>query len=380
MRCESWQNLSQLSKGTHVKKESRILLQKGINSLLLSIEHFNRPWDTGRVDATLILMDHSFEMLLKAAILARGGKIRKPRETQAIGFGECVRKGLSEGQIKFLTEPQALTLQTINTLRDAAQHHIVTLSEDLLYVHTQSGLTLFRDLLRLVFNESLTDYFPDRVLPVSTRPPTDIATLFQFEIQKIREILKPGARKMVEAKARLRGLSILEGSIQGTSVQPTEGELLKLTRRIQGGEQWNRIFPGVASIQFTTKGFGPSLDLRISNKEGVPVHIVPEGTPGSGVVALKRVDELGFYNLNLTQLAEKLELTVPRTLALVLHLGLQQDRESYKEIKIGAAIFKRYSQKALERLRKELPVIDMAKIWAQYSPRLTRSKMGHPAP
>ena len=105
-----------------MKKEVRQLREKAINALVLSIDHFNRPWDRGRVEATLILLDHSFEMLLKAAIRQKGGKIRKPREKQTIGFDACVRKGLTDASLKFLTDEQALTLQTINGQRDAAQH------------------------------------------------------------------------------------------------------------------------------------------------------------------------------------------------------------------------------------------------------------------
>ncbi|MFN3466521.1 MAG: DUF3644 domain-containing protein, partial [Candidatus Brocadiales bacterium] len=104
-----------------MKKEARLLLEKGVNSLILSIEHFNRPWDEGRTESVLIFLDHSFEMLLKAAILHLGGKIKERRAKQTMGFDACVRKALSDGAIKFLTNEQALTLQMINSLRDAAQ-------------------------------------------------------------------------------------------------------------------------------------------------------------------------------------------------------------------------------------------------------------------
>ena len=108
-----------------MKKETRQLRERAINSLVLSIDHFNRPWDRGRTEAVLILLDHSFEMLLKAAIRHRQGKIRKAREKQTIGFDACVRKGLTDSKLKFLTEEQALTLQAINGQRDAAQHYLV---------------------------------------------------------------------------------------------------------------------------------------------------------------------------------------------------------------------------------------------------------------
>lgn len=355
-----------------MKKEARLLLEKGLNSLILSVEHFNRPWDRGRTEAVLIFLDHSFEMLLKASILHRGSKIRERRAKQTIGFDACVRKALSDGDIKFLTKEQALTLQTINTLRDAAQHHLVDLSEQLLYLHAQSALTLFRDLLNSVFKRDLSSELPERVLPISTTPPADMATLFDAEIEHIRNLLLPKSRRHIEAFAKIRGLSILEGAIQGERIQPGTGDLKKLATKIQSGQSWNHIFPGVASIEFTAKGYGPSLDLRISKKEGIPVQIVPEGTPGAGVVAIKRVDELGFYNLSLTQLANKVGLTGPKTLALIRHLNLQTDQECYKQIAIGKAKFNRYSQKAIDRIKKELPVISMDKIWHQYGPRRTK--------
>jgi hypothetical protein len=72
-----------------------------------------------------MFMDHSFEMRLKAGILHRGGHIREPGDKNTIGFDHCVRRALSDGKVKFLTDEQALTLQAINGLRDAAQHHLV---------------------------------------------------------------------------------------------------------------------------------------------------------------------------------------------------------------------------------------------------------------
>lgn len=357
-----------------MKKEARLLMEKGVNSLVLGIEHFNRPSDRGRTESVLIFLDHSFEMLLKASLLHRGGKIREPRAKQTIGFDACVRRALSDGSVKFLTREQALTLQSINSLRDAAQHHLVDLSEQHLYLHAQSAVTLFRDLLKTVFNHDLASYLPERVLPVSTTPPADIATLFDTEIDHIKTLLRPKSRRRVEAYARLRGLAILEGAIQGERIQPGTGDLNKLAQKIRSGESWDKFFPGVASVEFTTKGYGPSLDLRISKKDGAPVQLVPEGTPGAAVVAIKRVNELGYYNLSPTQLAEKAGLSGPKMTALVRHLNLRSDPECFTEILIGKSKFNRYSQKAMDRIKKELPVVDMQKVWAQYGPKRAQAK------
>ena len=347
-----------------MKRESRLLLAKAVDSLVLGIEHFNRPWDRGRVDAVLILLDHSFEMLLKAATLHRGGAIRKPREKQTIGFDECLRKALSDGEVRFLNQEQVLQLQALNTLRDAAQHHLVDLSEQHLYIHAQAGLTLFRDLVRAVFGQELQVQLPPRVLPLSTTPPTDLATLFEQEAKEVQRLLRPGKRRRLEAAAKLRALAIVDAAMRGARLQPTDGELRKLGQAVSSGRAWDQVFPGVAAIELTASGTGPSLDLRISKKEGIPIQLVPEGTPGATVVAVHKVDLLGFYNLGRDQVAQHLALSGPRTTALIRHLKLQDDAECFRRITIGKATFDRYSQKAIERMREAMKTVDMDKVWA----------------
>jgi hypothetical protein len=352
-----------------MKKEVKLLRQKAIQSLILSIELFNRPSDAGRTDGVLIFIDHAFEMLLKSIILHRGGKIREPRAKQTIGFDQSVRRGLSDGAVKFLTENQALTLQMINSLRDASQHHLLDISEPHLYIQSQAGLSLFRDLFKSVFQEDLKSHLPTRVLPLSTTPPTDLSKLFDSEIREIRKLLSPGNRRRTEANSKLRSLAIVEKSLVGEKVQPSVGELKKLASEVCLPQKpWHEIFPGVASVTLTTTGYGPSIDLRIS-KTGEPIQIVPEGTPGAAVVALKRVDELGFYNLGRDQLAEKVGLTGPKTTAVIRFLNLQNDPDSYKQITIGRAKFDRYSQKAMSAIKHALTSHTIDEIWRKHGIR-----------
>lgn len=348
-----------------MKREAKLLLQKAVDSLLLAIELFNRPDDRGRVASTLIMLDHSFEMLMKAAILHRGGRIREKRAKETIGFDACVRRSLSDGTIKYLTEEQALVLQTINGLRDAAQHHLLDISEGQLYVHAQSGVTLFRDLLKSVFNQDLARHLPARVLPVSTSPPTDLASLFDSEVREIRKLLQPGRRRRIEALARLRPLAILDATIRGEKGQPSDSDLRRLGKEVSQGKAWTHVFQGAAAVEIAPDGTGPSLSLRLSKKEGIPIQLVPVGTPGASVVAVKRVDELGFYSLGAKQLAEKVGLTMPKAVAVVDHLGLRDDSECYKEIKIGKSVFKRYSPKAIGVIKKALEKESADQIWAK---------------
>lgn len=220
-----------------MKKEVKILRKKAIDSLVLSIELFNRPSEAGRSHGVLIFLDHAFEMLFKAIILHRGGRIREPRATQTIGFDTSVRKGLSDSKVKFLTDHQALTVQMINSLRDAAQHHILDISEAHLYIQAQAGLSLFRDLFKSVFDEELQAHLPPRVLPLSTSPPTDLTTLFDNETSEIKKLLTPGNRRRTEADARLRSLAIVEHSLRGTKTQPRAVELRRIASELSLGKR-----------------------------------------------------------------------------------------------------------------------------------------------
>lgn len=359
-----------------MKKEAKVLLEKAIDSLVLSVEHFNRPWDQGRTEAVLILLDHAFEMLLKACIIQVGGRIRKKDARQTIGFDECVRLGLT-GPQRFLIEEQALLLQSINSLRDAAQHHIVYVSEQHLYIHCQAGLTLFSELLERNFSTRLGIKLPERVLPLSTRPPTNLVALFEHELEEIQVLLHPGKRRKLEAMSRLRGLAIVDSAMRGEKLQPSDSDLAQIIEQIQVNKPWNQIFPGVAAIDITSNGYGPSLDLQITKGEGIAVTLVPEGTPGASIVAVKRVNELGFYNLSHKQIAQKLGLTQPKTTALIRYTNLLDDPECAKEIVIGSSRFLRYSQKAITRLRDAMKTIDIGTLWATYGIKGKRNVAVH---
>ncbi len=351
-----------------MKKEVKLLHTKAVSSLVLSVEHFNAVSDRGRVEAVLILLDHAFEMLLKAALLHRGAKIRERRAKQTIGFDECVRKGLSDGSVKFLTAEQALTLQSINSLRDAAQHHLLDISEAHLYVQAQVGLTLFRDLHKSVFKGDLRQEVPNRVLPLSTSPPTDLAALFDTEVKEIARLLRPGSRRHIEANAKLRALAIVEGAFQGEKLQPGEADLNRIAEQVRKGKSWQELFPGVASLDLSAKGYGPSIDLRITKKEGIPVTLVPEGTPGASVVAVKRVDEQGFYKLSPTQLAEKVKLSPPKLAAVIKFCDLKADPECFKEFVFSKTRHPRYSEKAIEKIAAVLAKESIESIWETHRP------------
>jgi hypothetical protein len=355
-----------------MKKEVRQLREKAINALVLSIDHFNRPWDRGRVEAVLILLDHSFEMLLKSAIRQRGGKIRKAREKQTIGFDACVRRGLTDASLKFLTDEQALTLQTINGQRDAAQHYLVDMSEHQLYFYAQAGVTLFRDIHDDIFEEKLLLELPERVLPISTTAPKDLTALFDKEIEEIKGLLAPGTRRRMDAVAKARSLAVLESAVNGDYEQPSDQELQKVCKRLADGEAWSSVFPGVASINITAEGDGPTLCLRLTKNEGTPVQLLKEGEGAGAVVAVRRVNELGYYSLGAKDLAEKVGLTPPKSRAVVDYLALRKDPDCFKEFQISGLTHARYSHKAIKKIEQALAVSSIDDIWAAHREKKRR--------
>jgi hypothetical protein len=357
-----------------MKRETRLLFDKAVDSLILSIEHFNRPWDRGREEVVLILLDRSFELLLKAAIVHKGGKIRDSRAKETIGHDKCVRKCLTEAPVKCLTEDQALTIQIVNSLRDAAQHYLLEISEQQLYLYAQAGVTLFASLLASVFESKLTDFLPERVLPISTSPPRELDTLMSAEFAELKRMVAPGSRKRLLARARVRALAIVEASLQGERSQPSKGELDRVLKAVADNKSWRDVFPGVATLNLDTSGTGLSVSLKITKSEGEPITLVPEGTPGATVVAVKRVNELDYYSLGLQQLSEKLGITRPRALALVKHAKIQNDIELYKEIKLGKVTYKRYSAKAVEVLKASLVEVNMDEVWQRHKPPSARNR------
>lgn len=351
-----------------MKQLPKALFEKSLDSLVLAIEHFNRPWDRGRHEAVLILLDRSFELLLKALILHKGGKIREPYQKETIGFEKCVRKCISDSQVKCISEEEGLTIQIINSFRDAAQHDIVELTEQELYLYSQAGITLYKDVIQRVLGKSLTDYLPERVLPVSTEPPKDLHTMIEADFQQIKDLVKPHSRKQLEAKSKLKAMAIVEASLDGVRSQPSDLEVRKLVKEVQLGKDWKELFPGIATLNLSSTGHGINVDIRITKTEGDAVHLVPEGTPGAAVLAVKRVNELDYYSLPASKFAEKLGLTQPKALALSRHLKLRDSEENYEVIKIGKSLFNRYSSKALDTAKKALKDVDMEKVWEENRP------------
>jgi len=353
-----------------LRRDTTRFKRRALNSLLLAIEMFNRPHDVGRTESVLMLLQHAFEMFLKAAIYEQRGTICESRTSIAFGFDKCL--GIARSDLHILDEEQAQTLSILDGLRDCAVHNLIDLTEQALYVHTQAAITLFDKILRQVFSEHLANYMPTRVLPISTSPPKDMLTFLDSDFTQIQELLGPGKRRRSEARGRLRHLAIMESNLSGEARQPTEREVDRIARRVKRGDTWQAIFPSIAGVRLDTQWHGPTVAIRFTRQlESAPVRIVREGMPDFEEATLVReVNLLDRYSLNLHTLAQNLNLTPPRTLALIHHLNLQADPDCYQEFRLGkSVVYKRYSPKALQELNTALNSVKIEDVWRQCSYR-----------
>ncbi len=345
---------------------------RAINSLLLSIELFNRPYEYGRTEAVLIALDHSFEMLMKAIIYEKTGKTRARRSKYSYAFKKCVN--IMKDTLHIIIEDQAMTLNTINDLRDAAMHHVISLSEESLYLHSQSGVTLFDDLLRGEFNKPLRDYLPERVLPISTNPPADIQVFFDEEFSQIQDLIAPGRRQRARAIAKLRPLIILERNITGKEIPIVDYEVNKFIKGLREGGSWEGSFPGIATLRIDSTGTGLTYCLRLTKKEGLPVRPLRQEEDPCKAMVYREVNLLDRYSLRVTRLAGKLGITVPKANALIEYLDIQKNEEFFKEFAIDKQRYKSYSPELIPHLKQKLKEVDMDEVWETYRKKHYRKR------
>lgn len=351
-----------------LKKNVSPLLDKSIESLTLAIEIFNRPTEIARTHGVLILMQHAFEMLLKACILQQTGSIHDREQRYTYSFDRCL--AVATEQLKIISSDERATLSILDAQRDQAAHYYVEMSEDVLYVHAQSGVTLFNEVLEKTFGVVLSERLPSRILPVSTRPPRDLVALFSNELGEVDRLLTGGKRQGASAAAKLRTiLAFTVGSRDGGQ-RVSEAEILAAISQRRRKSEWEVILPEVAQLKLNTDGVGIPITMRISKDAPIAVRVAKPGETVAGTVIKQQIDPWDVFTMSRDDLAKKLSLTGPRTHALIYELNLQADPECYKELRKKSQIFKGYSKKALDKLRQAKAELNIDEVWASHRKKL----------
>lgn len=355
------------------KRDVAELKKRAINSLVLAIELFNRPHDEGRPEGVFILLHHAFEMFLKAIIKDKTGTIHAKGGKYSYGFDKCLE--VAQNEIKVITVDERSTLSILDAHRDTAMHYYQEVSEDLLYLQAQAAVTLFDDLLNRAFKETLSELIPERVLPISTRPPKDLQILIDSELSQVDGLLKPGSRKGLQATARLRPIMALATASRDEAERVTETELRKAITRRRKGEDWKVIFPEIAQLKLDTQGGGIPISLRIKKDAELAIRVAKNGEPAVGTLIKQEVNIWDKYNMGRDDLAKKLKITGPKTSALIVELKIQEDPECFRVLRRKSTTFKGYSKKALDLLRQVLKDgLDVDSVWQKHRHRFGAKK------
>ncbi len=282
-----------------------------------------------------------------------------------------------------LKPDERATLSILDAQRDQAAHYYVEISEDVLYVHAQSGVTLFDELLQRTFSKSLANILPSRVLPISARPPRDLVVLLSSELAEVDRLLVSGSRQGAQAAARLRTvLAFAIGSREKGERVPESGIDLAIAKR-RKHQEWDVILPEIAQLKLSTDGSGIPLSMRISKDSRLAVRVAKPGEKTDGILLKQEIDPWTVYTLNLNELAEKIGCTGPKTQALIYELKIKEDLECYKELRRKSQTFKAYSKKALDRLRQalELKEVDLKEVWQKHKSRFSNAgkRTKHPS-
>ena len=365
-----------------VIEEVRRLAERACDSLVLCVEIFNRPSDRGRTDSVLIMMDRSVELLLKAAIVHRGGGIWRKGDTETIDFNKAIRVALTNSDVKFLTESQARSLRHLHAQRNAAQHHLSEVPEGLLYPIVQTSLSVFRSVFEGVLDRRLADELPDRVSPLSISPPRDIQALFDSDIAEVRALLQPKRRQRANAEAKLAPWVVLEQVLSSGDppLAVSRASLRTHADSIGAGETAGDLLPRVSAVTVENGQATVGIELKLTKDEGMAVRWVT-GAEADGVpIAKKEVTELDRYPFGKKGAHKKLkeffpDLTEPRAFAAIRLANVDDDLKYSKIIQIDKSAFRRYSSNVIEVVKKLIEERGIDEIWAlEWARRKTESE------
>lgn len=355
-----------------LKKNVDPLIRKAIDSLSLSIELFNRPSEVARSHSVLIMLQHSFEMLLKAAILQKTGIIHEKTGKYTFGFDKCL--SIAHDDLKIITKDERATLSILDAQRDQAAHYYSEISEQILYVHAQTSATLFAELLEKSFKIRIADKLPERILPISVKPPKDIISLFSDEFKNIDEIISGNSRKAAAAAASLRSIVAFSAGSNGMAERISENEISKAIKRRKAGEEWDVILPEFSYLRLSTEGNGIPITMKITKDAPIAVRIAKPGEEVVGTMIKQVIDPWTVYNLSRDDIAKKIGLTGPKTHALMYEYDIFSNAEFYRELHHKSQTHKGYSKKALDFLKSIVGSVDIDSIWDKHKAKLGSSK------
>jgi hypothetical protein len=195
--------------------------------------------------------------------------------------------------------------------------------------------------------------------------------LLSSELAEVDRLLGAGTRQGAQASARLRSvLAFTVGSREGAERIP-ESEISSAIAQRRKQREWDLILPEIAQLRLNTDGSGIPISMRISKDAPIAVRIAKPGEPVEGTLLKQEIDPWSVFTMSRDEVAVKLELSGPRTHALIYELKIQADPECYRELKRKSQVFKGYSKKALDKLRQAKLQLNLEEVWQKHRSKLT---------
>ena len=331
-----------------LKREARTLKAKALCALRRAVTAFNSCDDDGRTTSVMLHMQHAAEMLLKGILVQKGVRVFDATKQTSIGFEKCVNLAIQHAK---LTAEEAGLLRAVDAFRDAEQHWLITVPEDVLYLHARGFITTFDDLLKRTLDDALADHLPGRVLPVSTQPLVSFDLLVDREFSQVRELLKPGRRQRDEARGRIRALLAMESHV-AEDAGISEADIDRIEKAIRGGKSRSEVFPRLGTLDTQISGSGATISVRFTKKagEGAPVRFVAADDP-TDAAAVREVDLQKRFRMSASELAKALQLNTHKSHALRQKLKIDADPQCMHTFTFGKSKHPMFSDTALNRLR-----------------------------
>lgn len=344
-----------------LKRDAKTLKAKAIASLKRGLEAFNNHDDDGRPETVLLMLQHASEMLAKALLVQKGQDVFDKEKGTSIGVEKALNIAQSKG---WMSATQAGAIRVIDAMRDQAQHWMIVVPEDLLYINARALITVLDEIVTEHFQDTLADNLPVRVLPLSTQALPDFLMLVNREYAQIRELLAPGRRARDEARGRIAALLAMEAHVSN-DVDVSKRDLDRIEEAIKADTPVEQVFPRLMTLATNVEGEGPTFRVRFTLAADAPAIRFVSGDDPEGAAAIREVDLQKKYHWSPSALAEKLGLTINKSKAVRDLLRIDGDPANVHVFEFGSQKHPRYSDNALRVLREAITPELVEQAWRE---------------
>ncbi len=142
-----------------MKRLTRNLINNSIEGFILALETINRPSVTYRAEAFCFLFCNAWELLMKAKILADGGKVFYKKERKQPRRSFTLDKCL-DSIFLFENDPIKLNIKSISELRNSAMHLVIPFVPPDIMGLFQAGVRNYPKALHDWFGLNISDRVP----------------------------------------------------------------------------------------------------------------------------------------------------------------------------------------------------------------------------